>query len=194
MKKKLFFDVDNTITNSTKRFVDIYNQVYNANADWTKCYRWDYSDICPLLEDSEQFFARPDFYTNIELTDEYIKGVISMFYLTGYDIHFVTIGTKDNLKYKKNWLVEQFPFVSDSKMILLEKTDMGKGEIDMIGGILIDDNYINLLTSNADHKICMHKKTEWNSGVERSGFKRVEDSLKLYDYIMTLEKEGKFSV
>lgn len=158
MNKKLFFDVDGTICNSPKRIVEIYNKEFNQNSNWEECNKWDFSDVCPLLQDSEQFFARPDFYTDIELTDEYIKGVISMFYLIGYDINFVTIGTKNNLKYKKNWLVEQFPYISNNKMILLEKTDMGKGEIDMIGGILIDDNYINLLTSNADRKICMHKK------------------------------------
>jgi len=193
MKKKLFFDVDNTICNSTKRFVEIYNQIYNQQADWTKCYRWDYSDICPLIDDSEKIFAQSDFYNEqLELTDKHIKGIIALLFMTGYDVHFVTIGTKNNLKYKKNWLIEQFPYVPENNMLLLEKTDMGKAEINMTGGVLIDDNYINLLTSNADEKICMHKKTEWNDGVERSGFIRLNNSLELYDYIIKLEKDGKF--
>ena len=67
---------------------------------------------------------------------------------------------------------------------------MGKEEIHMQGGILVDDNYINLLTSNSDLKICMHKKTGWNKGVERSGFIRLNDSLELYEFIKKLEKEG----
>ena len=50
MKKILYLDVDNTICNSTKRFVEIYNQEYNQQADWTKCYKWDLSDICPLVK------------------------------------------------------------------------------------------------------------------------------------------------
>lgn len=192
MKKLLFLDVDNTICNSTKRFVEIYNQEYNINADWTKCYKWDYSDICPLLEDSETFFAREDFYNDkLELVDNYIKGVIAMLYLQKYDINFVTIGTKNNLKYKEKWLKENFPYISKDKYHLLEKTNMGKEEISMLGGILVDDNYINLLTSNADLKICMHKRTEWNKDVERSGFVRLHNSMELYHHLMKLEKEGK---
>jgi len=189
VKKKLFFDVDNTICNSTKRFVEIYNKTYNANADWTKCYRWDYSDICPLLEDSEVIFAREDFYKDIEFTDKLIQNVIGMLYLEKYDINFITIGTKENLKYKKLWLEENFPVIKEENYHLLEKTSMGKEEISMQGGILIDDNYINLLTSNADLKICMHKETEWNKGVEKSGFIRLHNSSELFRYILKLESE-----
>jgi len=194
MKRKLFFDVDNTITNSTKRFVEIYNKIYNANADWTKCYRWDYSDICPLLQDAETIFAREDFYKGIEFTDRYIRSVTGMLHLEKFDINFITIGTKENLKYKKLWLNENFPFVNKNNYFLLEKTSMGKEEIPMQGGTLIDDNYINLLTSNADLKICMHKVTEWNKGVERSGFIRLHDSLELFRYILNLESEAELNV
>ena len=191
MKKILFLDVDNTICNSTKRFVEIYNQEYNANADWTKCCKWDYSDICPLLEDAETFFAREDFYNDqLEFMDEYIKSVIAMLYLQGYDINFITIGTKDNLKYKEKWLEGNFTYISKDKYHLLEKTCMGKEEIDMQDAILVDDSCVNLLTSNADLKICMHKPTEWNSDVEKSGFVRLNNSMELYSYIMKLEKEG----
>lgn len=195
MKKLLFLDVDNTLCNSTKRFVEIYNQEYNANADWTKCYKWDYSDICPLLEDSEIFFAREDFYNDkMELTDTHIKGIIAILYLRGYDINFVTIGTKNNLKYKEKWLEKNFPYISKDKYHLLEKTSMGKEEIHMQDGILVDDSYINLLTSNADLKICMHKRTDWNKDIERSGFIRLNNSMELYNYLMKLEKEGVIGV
>ena len=195
MKKKLFFDVDGTICKSPKRVVQIYNEEFNQNSNWEECNKWDFSDVCPLLLDAESYFSRPDFYKNqLELTDPYIKGIISLLFISGYEIYFITIGSKDNLEHKKNWLIEQFPYVLESNMILLEKLNMGKAEIDMQGGILIDDNYINLLTSNADEKICMHKRTEWNEGVERSGFVRLKDSLELYNYIIKLEKEGRFDV
>jgi hypothetical protein len=36
----------------------------------------------------------------------------------------------------------------------------------------------------------MHKKTEWNKDVEKSGFVRLENGLELYQFIMNLEKEG----
>lgn len=191
MRKLLYLDVDNTICNSTKRFVEIYNQEYNQQADWTKCYNWDYSDICPLLGDAEVIFAREDFYNNkLELMDNYMATIIRLLHLQNYDIHFVTIGTKYNLAYKEKWLEEQFPYIPKKNYHLLEKTDMGKEEIHMQGGILVDDNYINLLTSNSDLKICMHKITGWNKDIERSGFIRLNDSLELYEFIKKLEKEG----
>lgn len=191
MRKLLYLDVDNTICNSTKRFVEIYNQEYNQQADWEKCFKWDYSDICPLLEDAEPIFAREDFYNDkLELMDKYIKTIILLLNLQDYDIHFVTIGTKDNLKYKKRWLEKLFPYIPKQNYHLLEKANMGKEEIHMQEGILVDDNYINLLTSNSDLKICMHKTTEWNKGVERSGFIRLNNSLELYEFIKKLEGEG----
>ena len=195
MKKILYLDVDNTICNSTKRFVEIYNQEYNANADWNKCCKWDYSDICPLLKDSELYFAREDFYNDkLELIDNHVKGIIAILYLQGYDVHFITIGTKNNLKYKEQWLERNFPYITKDKYHLLEKTDMGKSEISMINGILVDDNYINLLTSSADLKICMHKETEWNKDIEKSGFKRLHNSMELYNYLMKLEEAGEIIV
>lgn len=191
MRKLIYFDVDNTICNSTKRFVEIYNEEYNQQADWTKCNKWDYSDICPLLDDAEPIFARKDFYNKqLELMDSQIKTIITLLHWENYDIHFVTIGTKDNLKYKREWLKRKFPFISTRNHHLLEKTNMGKEEIHMQDGILVDDNYINLLTSNADLKICMHKPVEWNKDIERSGFIRLNNSLELYDFIKKLEREG----
>lgn len=196
MKRKLFFDVDNTICNSTKRFVEIYNYQYNQNANWRNCYKWDYSDICPLLEeDAEVIFAQPDFYNwQLEFHDPNIPSIIEYLYDNGkFDIHFVTIGTKDNLYHKSKWLEHNFKYIPKENYHLLEKTTMGKGEIDMFDSVLIDDSYINLLTSNAEEKICMHKETGWNKDVERSGFKRVKDSLHLYQYIKELEAGGRFN-
>ena len=110
MKKKLFFDVDNTICNSTKRFVEIYNQLYNQKADWRECYKWDYSDICPLIDNSENIFARPDFYDNqLDYHDPYIYSILDYLYNhDNFDVHFVTIGTKDNLYFKEKWLEKRF--------------------------------------------------------------------------------------
>lgn len=191
MRKLLFLDVDNTICNSTKRFVDIYNKEYNQQADWTKCNKWDFSDICPLAKNAEDIFARYDFYNEeMELMDRYIKGVILMLHLQEYDINFVTIGTKNNLKFKEKWLKKNFPYITKNRYHLLEKTNMGKEEIHMQDGILVDDSYINLLTSNAELKICMHKPVEWNKDIERSGFIRLNHSLELYNYIVELEKVG----
>jgi 5'(3')-deoxyribonucleotidase len=190
MNKLLYFDVDNTICNSTKRFVQIYNREYNENANWQDCYLWDYSDICPKLKDSEVIFSREDFYNHeMDFKDKYIDTIIKLLYLKNYDINFVTIGSKENLKYKSNWLKHNFPYIRQSNYHMLEKLSMGKEEIHMQNGILIDDNYINLLTSNADLKICMHKKVEWNKGVEQSGFIRLKNSLELYDFITQLERD-----
>jgi 5'(3')-deoxyribonucleotidase len=195
MKKKIFFDVDSTLCNSPKRFIELYNEKYNQNADWKKVYKWDFSDVCPLLENAEEIFAHPEFYNaQLEYMDVYIPSVLNYLHTSGeYEIDFVTIGNKDNLYFKKNWLQRNFPYITDDHYHLLNKIKMGKSEIDMSDSILIDDNYINLLTSNADLKICMYDIMEWNKDVEKSGFKRLKDSLDLYNYLSMLERDGKFN-
>lgn len=191
MKKILYFDVDNTICNSTKRFVEIYNEIYNEQADWTQCYQWDYLDICPKLKEPELIFAREDFYNDkLNFKDKYIYTVIKLLYLLDYEIHFVTIGSEDNLKYKTDWLIQKFPYVPIENYHLLHKLDMGKEEVDMKDGIIIDDNFINLSSSNASLKICMHKIVEWNEDVEANGFIRLKDGFELYEFLYMLEKRG----
>ena len=55
------------------------------------------------------YFAREDFYNDkLELIDNHVKGIIAILYLQGYDVHFITIGTKNNLKYKEQWLEKNF--------------------------------------------------------------------------------------
>ena len=191
MRKKIFFDVDNTICNSTKRFVEIYNSIYNDQADWTKCFKWDYSDVCPKLTDSEIIFSLKQFYNDeMDFVDKYIEVVIKMLHITGWDVNFVTLGTRENLINKTNWLKHNFPYIDKQNYHLLEKTEMGKSEVDMSNAILVDDNCINLLSSNAEFKICMHKPTEWNKDIESLRYTRVNNALELYNYILNLEREG----
>jgi len=185
------------IFNSPKRFIEIYNKEYNQNADWRKVNKWDFSDTCPLLKnhDAERYFSLPEFYNKeMDYQDVYIPSIIKYLYnVDGYDVHFVTIGNRDNLYFKRKLLEWHFPYIpKETNYHLLEKIHMGKSEIDMSGAILIDDNYINLLTSNSDLKICMHRITDWNKDVERSGFKRLCNSLEVYNYIKQLEWDGGF--
>jgi hypothetical protein len=195
MEKKLFWDVDNTLVNSKKRFVELYNIEYKQDADWRKVCKYDLSDECPLVENPIEIFNKPQFYNNdLDWEDMYVPEILRMLQLRdGFEIHIVTIGTKENLFFKKQWLKRRLKFINEENYHLLEKTDLGKGEINMINSTLIDDSYINLLTSNSKLKICMHKRTEWNKDCERSGFIRIENSLLLYQYIKKLEEQGFFN-
>lgn len=52
MEKKIFIDFDDTLVDSTKVVVDIYNRRYSANADIRNMKRHDLLDECPRIGDS----------------------------------------------------------------------------------------------------------------------------------------------
>ena len=60
----------------------------------------------------------------------------------------------------------------------------------MSDGILIDDVVENLNSSNAWHKICFGKVTDYNKHAEELGYFRASNSLILFMHILGLMKEN----
>lgn len=166
MKKKLFIDVDGVITNTIKRFCDIYNKKYAAHpnfkpADWTKVETWNFTDECPLLktvDEVEEIFDSYEMYKN----PEFLEGCVdALFKLSNTcDITIVTMGSALNLGNKYESLKSTIPFVDFIGVDSFKHTD--KRKVDMTGGIFIDDVSKNLRTSNAHTKICFGEIKPWN--------------------------------
>lgn len=170
MKKKIFLDFDSTITDSVKAYCEVYNWLYNAHADYRKVNKWDLSDECLLAANYvEDIFASQEFFNVLEPMDNYTLEVINML-KKKYDVIICSIGTPENISRKAKW-IEQKLDIKD--MILLSQSNlkMDKSIIDMSGGIIIDDHADNLVTSNADIKICFGAIKAWNedwSGIRTS--------------------------
>lgn len=76
------------------------------------------------------------------------------------DITVVSAGSTANLGLKEEWLTHNLPYVS----FIGVNFDNGesKDNVDMSGGVFIDDLAENLNISNADMKICFGDEYPWN--------------------------------
>jgi 5'(3')-deoxyribonucleotidase len=163
-KIKVYVDFDSSLVNSTKKLVEMLNEKFHKNEDWTKIKKYNCNDLFPEVTQQQvtDIFADELFFHGLEIFDN-ANEVLSA-YSDMFDYIIVTIGTQSNLFWKEKWCLENltFPFIFYG----IEKDGMGKGKdvCDMSGGIIIDDHIDNIITSNADYKILYkgNYETEWN--------------------------------
>lgn len=168
-KQVIYLDFDNTLVNSTKAFCT----VYNANrmpeeklADWTKVTRWDFTDECPNLtpKQIEDYFGKDYFYMKLEFMPDALRALKEL--VKTYEIRICSIGSPANISKKVEWLEENLtsviPEITDGIFLVKNNGKMGKECVDMRHGIIVDDSWTNVSTSNAELKITFGIKAEWN--------------------------------
>lgn len=167
IKQNLFIDFDGTIVNSIKAYCDTYIHYYK-NIPWYKepfahlVNKWDLSDQCPLAKDHvENIFGDSYFFEVLNFMPKAYE--IIKILNDKYNIHIVTIGNTDNLAFKNRWIEKNLSFIKNVILIKNEGIQMNKSMINMEGGIFIDDVNTNLVSTNADMKICFGKEYEWNA-------------------------------
>jgi hypothetical protein len=172
IKSKLFCDIDNTIINSTKKFVSIYNQIYKYNsnfirANWKLVNVWDFKDQCPLVENVEDIFRMKRFFTNLSFINDNTYEVLWELNKK-YQIIIVSIGTSGNIALKTAWINEHLPFIKDSIFLVNNGTKMNKDLVNMSGkgNVFLDDVVSNLNSvSDPDNnlrKIAFGDIYSWN--------------------------------
>jgi len=167
-KQNLFLDIDNSITNSTKAFVDTYNHLYKYHeefipAQWDKVQKYDFSDQCGILKTSSdrlEIFNNSIFFKKLEFINHNTYGVIREL-SNKYRILFISIGTPKNLSLKSLWLEENFPFINDY-ILINNGNKIDKSIVNMNEAIFIDDCTGNLDSSNAKLKIIFGREYEWS--------------------------------
>lgn len=157
---------DNTIANSIKRIVELYNEDYNyydgyKYIHWTEVETYEMSELTLARhEDLMRYFSQPRFFDGLEFHDN----AYEILYLLNfeYDIYIVSIGDSANLLGKKIWIERNIPFATFIPVDNSVYKD--KSHIDMSGGILIDDHPLYLRTSNAKKKIVFGDVYQYNAG------------------------------
>lgn len=160
-KKNLYIDIDGTIWDSVKAVCDMYNEDYMFHDDFKMAIphlvnKWNMSDECPLCDNIERYFDDDRFFKYVEFMDN--ASIVLPLLHSKYRITLVTIGTSINLIHKFEMLrdyswCDKFIGIAPGK---------DKSEIDMSGGIMIDDNSKYLRSCNAPTKILFGDKYEWN--------------------------------
>ena len=166
-KPKIFVDYDNTITNSTKAIVDLYDEDFKyykkfEYIHWTDIRTWDFLECnCAKPEYINTYFNQQRFFDIVKFMDnaeEVLKRLKDK-----YEIIIVSMGYSPNLRAKEYWIKEHIPY---AKFIGINfKKHKDKSHIDMSDGIFIDDN-AKYLNTNAKHQICFGDIYDWNKDWE----------------------------
>lgn len=181
--KKIYVDLDGTTFNTIKRIVELYDLDFNnypnyKQVHWTEINSWEFTELkCTNREYINEYFDDERFFNNLDFMDN--ADVILNSLSKTYEIIFISMGTDKNLLLKEKWIKKYFPFAKFIGCNFSEYKD--KAHINMSDGILIDDSYNNLLTSNAKVKICFGDIYKWN---EENTYERCYNWIDVASYII----------
>jgi 5'(3')-deoxyribonucleotidase len=178
-KPKLFLDMDNTLTNSTKAFCESYNYIYKYHKDfkpaqWRLVKKWNFEDQCKNLNshsDVLEIFENPIFFKFLKLINHNTYEVVRELN-EKYQIIVISIGTPKNLSLKSLYLNDTLPFIKDYILLNNENCEMNKSIIQMNypNSIFIEDVTTNLDSSNAQNKYIFGEEYPWS---QTNGYKRL---------------------
>lgn len=167
-KVKMFVDFDNSLVNTTKKFCEIYSELYKNHIDfiqpkWQLVDKYNFSDQCPLIEKVEEIFKMELFFKDLEFINPNTYEILEELN-EKYQIIICSIGEYQNISYKTMWVKENLPFIKDSIFIVNEGCKMTKSLANMsdLNSIFIDDVESNLISSNAPYKILFGELHQWN--------------------------------
>lgn len=165
-KPTLYIDFDNTLVNSIKKIVELWQRKYNGTSrykpiHWTEIETYDFKELNVSKDEIKEFFNTKEFFQKLEFCDN-AEVIIKFLYEQGFKIVFVSMGQPENLALKKEWL-SKHNILKNTEFIGIDINNYkDKSHIDMSDGILIDDEIRYLETSNAVKKVCFGDEYEWN--------------------------------
>ena len=170
-KPTIFLDIDDVVLLSSKAIIKMLDKLYPDNKKDEELKDWGFKSInrkvtkelVGRLFDSEDFFQLVEFNNSLisalERTEQEENGLFN-----SYNWVLVTKGSEQNLE-RKFKLVFNHSFFSKHKMEIgyygLEMQE-SKAKVRMFSGIQIDDNYWNLLDTDASLKILLKNDIDTN--------------------------------
>lgn len=144
---RIYLDIDGVIWHSCQAICDVVNKRQGTNIQGNEILSWNFKELDSNLtdEDVEYLFGDHYFFRCVR----WINGAFEFVRTHKDKISIVTKGTFDNLSRK----VDEFKELGLDAIICGLPLDSSKSEINMKGGLLIDDCTKNLEESNATHKI-----------------------------------------
>lgn len=180
---RLIVDFDGTLVNTVKSITELYNEDFRAykkfkKIDWLSVNTWNFDELsCASAKYINTYFNQPRFFKNLK----FMPGAKDAIYdlATAFkEVIVVSMGTRPNLKLKKEWLKDNLPGIKFIGCNFKKYQD--KSHIDMRGDFMIDDSENMLLGTNATTKVCYGLKRSWNANWCGTRCKNWND---LVDYI-----------
>lgn len=163
-RKTIMIDLDGVTFNTIKRITEMYDEDFCYYSDyekipWKDVVTWNFTELkAATPEYINTYFNQKRFFDKVEMFPLAKKVIDDL--SEKYNITFVSHGFSPNLRLKKIWVKENFPYANFIGVNLKEHND--KSSVDMSNCIFIDDKFLNLENSNADIKICFGECYSWN--------------------------------
>lgn len=190
-KTTLYLDVDDTLIQSKCRVLEMINEDYGTNYSTKDISSWDFHEIKELeINEISEYFTIKRFWANVKYY-KHAKNIIRTLQARDkFDIKFLSKGTESNLKYKKEFLKEEFPNIELIGVLVKDgKYTGGKDIYIEENGILVDDNVNNLNTkAKLQINFCGNGSTEYNLlNKENDKIKCVENWIQLSNLLTHYE-------
>ena len=177
-KLNLFIDFDEVLVDSIRSILLILNPRYGTDFKTSDCMQWDFRDLFPDItsDEVEKCFESDEFWDSLRFkaVGRHVLDFLDKL-KPYYNIVIVSKGTETNLKKKRQWLMDNMPI---SYIFIPIGLDGSKGDINMAGGVHIDDNQYYLNESNATYKLLFANTphiTDWNNEWEGQMFNSFYD-------------------
>lgn len=162
---RIIFDVDNTLIDSKRIIVDIYNKKYNQNVNHELCNTWEFKEL-PLTNPKEitGWFNSEDFFSGIhEITG--MKQLVYSLYNEGHEIVMCSYcGSEQGIQLKRRYLECNYPF-AELVLLQLGQDDSKLDKSAVVGDIIIDDN-LNAISSSSCANKMVFGDYGWNNTTE----------------------------
>jgi len=150
----------------------VYNEIYIKHPDFIPAdpdgiVSWSAKEQIPLCKDINELFGHPLFFEFARPLDMWTIPTLEKLSVN-HELIVCSVGVPENISKKAKHIQKWFPMVHQSILLMQSDCKMDKSIVDMSSKtcptptIFIDDVVSNLLSSNADVKICIGKKYEWN--------------------------------
>ena len=186
----LYFDFDDTITDSLQNITRIVNGRYGKQVKWTDIGEWDFGDAYPdiPLKDIIKIFEEQEFFDTLYPKDGAILGLHKL--TKRNDVYIVTKANNENAKQKYRWVKNVLTSMGIDVILKTVPLHASKGIIDMSDGIFVDDNVDFLNETNAKHKIFFNNHRKYDKTQEWNGL-QVDNWYDLYDVMAEIIGEEK---
>ena len=173
MKINLFIDFDNTIVNTTKAVVEVYNEKFNANINYLDIENYNLTPYIKNIDEKERskLFCEKEMYSKLKPYEGVFDVLNKLKESNLFNIYLVTNCAPKSIPYKVKWLEENNFDQLFSGKIYLDITGCqgyNKSIINMENSILIDDHRENHLSSNAKYKLSFKYNDKQNWGPDPS--------------------------
>lgn len=184
-KLKIYTDIDGTLINSIKKITELYDEDFHLyknykKVHWTDINTWGFTEL-PLANNDIilDYFSDFRFFKKLEFMDNAKEVLTELSY--DYEIFAPTFGTRQNIRFKEDFLHNNLPFV---KLIGIDTSKHdSKSHIDMSDGIFFDDLQKNLEECNSPYPTIFGDEYSWNTPDK---FHRTYNWIEAKNYVLSL--------